>query len=166
MSKLQLVDLAGSERAGILSGNSKLAKECIEINKSLFTLRQVITTLTEAQISGRNVYIPYRDSKLTSLLQQSIGGNSYSLMISCLSPNDKFLEENISTLNYSTKAAYIANKPVKNQDPNLQIIHKLKVNFIDISNIRSKYASSQANYKKPMSISSCSLSLQVARFRK
>ena len=129
MSKLQLVDLAGSERAGVMSNNQKLAKECIEINKSLFTLRQVITTLTEAQSTGRSLYIPYRDSKLTSLLQQSIGGNSFSLMISCLAPNDKFLEENISTLNYATKAAYIANQPIKNQDPRLRLINNLRVSL-------------------------------------
>ena len=122
-----MVDLAGSERAGILSSNAKLAKECIEINKSLFTLRQVITTLTEAQSTGRTIYIPYRDSKLTSLLRQSIGGNSYSLMISCLSPNDKFVDENISTLTYSTKAAYIANQPVRNQDPKMKLIQDLRV---------------------------------------
>jgi len=97
------------------------------INKSLFTLRQVITTLTDAQASGKNAYIPYRDSKLTSLLRQSIGGNSYSLMISCLSPSDDYLEENISTLKYSIKTAYIANQPVKNQEPNLKLVKKLKV---------------------------------------
>lgn len=99
------------------------------INKSLFMLRQVITTLTEAQASGKSLYIPYRDSKLTSVLRQSVGGNSYSLMISCLSPSDDFLEENISTLNYSVKTAHIANQPIKNQDPNVKLVHKLKVIF-------------------------------------
>lgn len=110
-----------------MENNQKLTKECIEINKSLFTLRQVITALTESQNSGKALYIPYRDSKLTSLLSQGIGGNSYSLMISCLSPSDRFLEENISTLLYSTKAAYITNKPVKNQDPKLRLINHLRV---------------------------------------
>jgi len=127
MSKLQLVDLAGSERSSGVAQDQKLMKECIEINKSLFTLRQVITLLNDAQNSGKSIYIPYRDSKLTSLLRQSIGGNSYSLMISCLSPNDRYFEENLSTLNYATKAAYIANQPIKNQDPNIRLIHKLKV---------------------------------------
>lgn len=110
-----------------MSNNAKLAKECIEINKSLFTLRQVITSITEAQSTGKSIYIPYRDSKLTSLLRQSIGGNSFSLMVSCLSPNDKFLEENISTLSYSTKAAYISNKPTKNQDSKIKLINSLRV---------------------------------------
>jgi kinesin family protein 4/21/27 len=124
-----MVDLAGSERQSLSEQNEKLTKECIEINKSLFTLRKVITTLTEAQTTGRTIYVPYRDSKLTCLLRESIGGNSYSLMISCLSPSDKFVEENISTLNYSTKAAYISNKPIKNQDPKIRLISDLKVSL-------------------------------------
>lgn len=124
-----------------MSNNAKLAKECIEINKSLFTLRQVITSLTEAQSTGRSIYIPYRDSKLTSLLRQSIGGNSYSLMISCLSPNDKFVDENISTLAYSTKAAYISNKPIKNQDSKVRQINILKVTLIFLTKSRHKFLS-------------------------
>lgn len=107
--------------------DSKIAKECIEINKSLFILRKVITTLNDIQTTGKTAYVPYRESKLTSLLKESIGGNSYSLMISALSPSDKYIEENISTLNYSTKAAYIANQPVKNQDPKARLILELKV---------------------------------------
>ena len=130
VSKLQLVDLAGSERINGIEYDSKLTKECIEINKSLFTLRKVITTLNDIQTTGKATYVPYRDSKLTSLLKDSIGGNSYSLMISALSPSDKFVEENISTLNYSTKAAYIANMPTKNQDPKLILIAQLKVKNI------------------------------------
>lgn len=122
-----MVDLAGSERQTLSEHNEKLTKECIEINKSLFTLRKVITTLTEVQATGKSIYVPYRDSKLTCLLRQSIGGNSYSLMISCLSPSDNYIEENISTLNYSTKATYIANKPIKNQDPKIRLISELKV---------------------------------------
>jgi kinesin family protein 4/21/27 len=127
VSKLQLVDLAGSERMTMSDYDSKIAKECIEINKSLFILRKVITTLNDIQTTGKTAYVPYRESKLTSLLKESIGGNSYSLMISALSPSDKYIEENISTLNYSTKAAYIANQPVKNQDPKARLILELKV---------------------------------------
>lgn len=127
MSKLQLVDLAGSERMSASDYDHRLAKECIEINKSLFILRKVITTLNDMQTTGKTAYVPYRESKLTSLLKESIGGNSYSLMISALSPGDKCIEENISTLNYSTKAAYIANQPVKNQDPKARLIIELKV---------------------------------------
>ena len=89
-----MVDLAGSERIGMTGTEGKLAKESIDINKSLFTLRQVISILADAG-KGKNkekVYVPYRDSKLTSILKQSVGGNSYSLMIACINPNDTFLE--------------------------------------------------------------------------
>lgn len=82
-SKLQLVDLAGSERISLTGTKGIAAKESIDINKSLFVLRKVIMDLsdsTRAQ-SKERAYIPYRDSKLTSLLKQSIGGNSYCLMI-------------------------------------------------------------------------------------
>lgn len=130
MSKLELVDLAGSERAGVLNEDEKIARESVLINKSLFTLRKVITTLTESQGNGKAAYIPYRDSKLTSILRQSIGGSSYCLMISCLAPSDKFIEENLSTLGYSVKTAYIANQPVKNKDPNAKLVRKLKVGFV------------------------------------
>ncbi len=84
-------------------------------------MRQVITGLAEG---GK--HIPYRDSKLTSLLKQSIGGNSYCLMIACLSPSDAYLEENLSTLAYATKASFISNEPVKNEDPKMKMINDLK----------------------------------------
>lgn len=136
MSKLQLVDLAGSERVNVTEADPKLTKECIEINKSLFTLRKVISTLSETRTTGKTTYVPYRDSKLTSLLRECVGGNSYTLMISALSPSDRFVDENVSTLNYSTKAAYILNKPVKNQDPKNKLISKLQVT--DAANSRKR----------------------------
>lgn len=123
VSKMQLVDLAGSERSSQTGVKDQMAKESIDINKSLFTLRQVITALTDSKSSD---YIPYRDSKLTCLLRQSLGGNSYSLMISCLTPNDKYVEENKSTLNYASRASHIANKPVKNDDPQSKLVETLK----------------------------------------
>ena len=108
LSKLQLVDLAGSERQSYTQVTGKTQKESIEINKSLFTLRQVIGALNEVaggkkDLSG--VYIPYRDSKLTCLLRQSLGGNSFCCMLACLHPSDKYIEENLSTLQYASKAA-------------------------------------------------------------
>lgn len=123
VSKLQLVDLAGSERSSQTGVKDQMAKESIDINKSLFTLRQVITCLTDQKAKD---YIPYRDSKLTCLLRQSLGGNSYSLMISCLTPNDKYCEENKSTLNYASKASHIANRPIKNDDPQSKMVEQLK----------------------------------------
>lgn len=70
--------------------------------------------------------MPYRDSKLTSILKQSIGGNSYSLMIACINPNDQFIEENVSTLTYATKASFITNQPVINDDPRNKLINQLR----------------------------------------
>ncbi|OMJ88197.1 hypothetical protein SteCoe_9931 [Stentor coeruleus] len=132
-SKLQLVDLAGSERAS-LTGNEGLAlKESIEINKSLFTLRQVITTLAGSR-EGESAFVPYRDSKLTSLLKQSIGGNSFCLMIACLCPCDQFYEENLSTLAYATKASCIANIPVKNLDPKSKLVNELRKEIKGLQN--------------------------------
>jgi len=101
------------------------SKESIEINKSLLTLRQVISALTEKSNHGSN-YIPYRDSKLTCLLKQSLGGNSFCLMIACLNPCDAHMEENFSTINYAAKASHIANKPVRNDDPKNRQIEDLK----------------------------------------
>ena len=123
-SKLQLVDLAGSERHGLTGSVDKMAKESVDINKSLFTLRKVISSLTEAKET--KPYVPYRDSKLTCLLRQSLGGNSYCLMIACLNPGDFFFEENVSTLNYASKASYISNTPTRNDDPKTKIIMQLK----------------------------------------
>ena len=113
-----------------------MAKESIDINKSLFVLRKVITRLSD--ISSKNSmsksigtdanHVPYRDSKLTSLLKHSLGGNSYCLMIACISPSERYLEgsigsgETISTLNYATRAACISNQPTKNIDPKIKII--------------------------------------------
>lgn len=125
LSTLQLVDLAGSERQS-QTGNVA-SKESIEINKSLMTLRQVITALTEQKtVEDANNYVPYRDSKLTCLLRQSLGGNSFCLMIACLNPCDQHIEENLSTLTYASKASYISNKPIKNEDPKLRLIEELK----------------------------------------
>lgn len=70
--------------------------------------------------------IPYRESKLTCLLRQSLGGNSYCLMIACLNPCDAYIEENLSTLAYASKASFIYNKPIKNEDPKNRLIEELK----------------------------------------
>ncbi|CDW90813.1 kinesin motor domain containing protein [Stylonychia lemnae] len=141
VSKLQLVDLAGSERQSTtgVAKDPSLLKESIEINKSLFTLRQVISALTDNStlqqqkqngFGGLNeknyTYVPYRESKLTSILRQSLGGNSYTLMIACITPLDDYLDENISTLNYASRASHISNVPTINQDPKLKLINEQK----------------------------------------
>ena len=92
---------------------TQLQKECIEINKSLFTLRQVISSLADKNPS---TVIPYRESKLTCLLNQCLGGNAYCLMIACLTPSDRYIDENLSTLNYASKAKVMKNQPKVNED--------------------------------------------------
>lgn len=133
-SKLQLVDLAGSEKISATGTTGTTAKESIDINKSLFVLRKVINRLSELSSKGREgnetYHVPYRDSKLTSLLKQSLGGNSYCMMIACISPSDRYFDESISTLNYASRAANISNIPVKNIDPKIRIINELKVRKI------------------------------------
>ena len=100
-------------------------------------MRQVISALTEnssvkktptGSASGmrQTQYVPYRESKLTTILKQSLGGNSYTLMIACLAPIDVFTDENISTLNYAARAAKINNKPSINMDPRLKKILEQK----------------------------------------
>lgn len=132
VSNLQLVDLAGSERSSQTTNGDfddmkdrKLKKEAIDINKSLFTLRQVVAMLNKPD-GNKGRYVPYRESKLTSLLRHSLGGNSYCLMIACISPSSMFYNENISTLNYASKASCISNKPIKNHDPKNKIIQDMK----------------------------------------
>ena len=77
-------------------------------------------------------FIPYRESKLTQLLKQSLGGNSYTLMMACLSPSDRYLEENLSTLNYAAKASLISNLPTKNIDPQMVQLEETKKKVRDI----------------------------------
>ncbi|KDO29105.1 hypothetical protein SPRG_06161 [Saprolegnia parasitica CBS 223.65] len=126
-AKLSLVDLAGSERVVKTGATGVTLQESIGINKSLFVLRQVIQTLSdEAKDGGDTKHVPYRDSKLTALLKHSLGGNSITLMIACLSPSDVYVDENLSTLVYAARAQSIANKPTKNEDPKTVLIQQLR----------------------------------------
>ena len=91
-----------------------MAKETGQINKSLFTLGKVISMLSSKDAAAKinQKYIPFRDSKLTMLLQDSLGGTSRALMIACVSPSETYADETISTLNYATRTMNIKNKPV------------------------------------------------------
>jgi len=84
--------------------------------------------LSNMRERGGNVndHVPYRDSKLTSILKQSIGGNSYCLMIACIAPTDIFYDENISTLTYATKTTTISNDPIKNIDPKSKVLKRMQ----------------------------------------
>ncbi|GFT15739.1 chromosome-associated kinesin KIF4 [Nephila pilipes] len=116
-SKFQLVDLAGSERMTFSKTVGLQIKEGININLGLLSLGKVITHLIEEK-----PHIPYRDSKLTRLLQDSLGGNSHTVMIACVNPAASCSEETLSTLRYASNARCIKNRPVINIDtPSVQI---------------------------------------------
>lgn len=112
-AKLNLVDLAGSERQSKTGATGERLREATKINLSLSALGNVISAL----VDGRSKYVPYRDSKLTRLLQDSLGGNTRTLMIACLSPSDDNYEESLSTLRYANRAKSIQNRPRINEDP-------------------------------------------------
>ena len=108
--KISFVDLAGSERLKETHSSGGMIKETGNINKSLFVLGKVISSLTDKKTN--NQHIPYRDSKLTMLLMDSIGGASKTLMIACVSPSATYSDETMSTLNYASRTMNIKNKPL------------------------------------------------------
>ncbi|XP_036976300.1 kinesin family member 4 [Acanthopagrus latus] len=124
VSKLHLVDLAGSERQKKTKAEGDRLKEGISINRGLLSLGNVISALGDE--SKKNTFVPYRDSKLTRLLQDSLGGNSHTLMIACVSPADSNMEETINTLRYADRARKIKNKPIVNLDPRAAEMNRLK----------------------------------------
>merc|ERR1719232_2489812 len=125
VSKFHMVNLAGSERQKKTKAKGDRLKEGININMGLLSLGNVISALGEEN-RGANSHIPYRDSKLTRLLQDSLGGNSHTLMIACVSPADSNLEETISTLRYADRARKIKNKPIVNKDPRNEELSRLR----------------------------------------
>jgi hypothetical protein len=108
-----MVDLAGSERIAKTGATGDRLKEATKINLSLSTLCHVISALTDPKAT----YIPYRDSKLTRLLQDSLGGNTKTVMIANIGPADYNYEETINTIRYASRAKNIQNKPRINEDP-------------------------------------------------
>ncbi|XP_043347570.1 kinesin-like protein KIF1A isoform X3 [Dermochelys coriacea] len=133
VSKISLVDLAGSERADSTGAKGTRLKEGANINKSLTTLGKVISALAEVD-SGPNKnkkkkktdFIPYRDSVLTWLLRENLGGNSRTAMVAALSPADINYDETLSTLRYADRAKQIRCNAVINEDPNNKLIRELK----------------------------------------
>ncbi|KAM4678130.1 kinesin-like protein KIF1C isoform 2-T2 [Discoglossus pictus] len=127
VSKISLVDLAGSERADSSGAKGTRLKEGANINKSLTTLGKVISALAEMQNKKKKSdFIPYRDSALTWLLKENLGGNSRTAMIAALSPADLNYEETLSTLRYADRAKQIKCNAVINEDPNARLIRELK----------------------------------------
>lgn len=121
--KITFVDLAGSERLkeSLSEGNAR--KETQAINKSLFTLGQVISQLSQGKAER---HIPYRNSKLTQLLQDSFGGSALCLMVTCISPAAAFAEESVNSLNYAQKAMNIQNTPILQLDEHQRVLQELR----------------------------------------
>ena len=137
VAKISLVDLAGSERATSTGATGARLKEGAEINRSLSTLGRVIAALADLSTGKkRNLsMVPYRDSVLTWLLKDSLGGNSMTAMIAAISPADINFEETLSTLRYADSAKRIKNHAVVNEDPNARMIRELKE---ELAQLRSK----------------------------
>ena len=133
-SKINLVDLAGSERANATGATGDRLKEGCAINQSLSSLGNVINALAKQSEGGKGgkkkkkkkVMVPYRASKLTHLLKQSLGGNSKTIMIAAISPADVNFKETLGTLQYADRAKQIQNKAVVNEDPTEKLIRGLK----------------------------------------
>ncbi|XP_052751109.1 kinesin-like protein unc-104 isoform X8 [Galleria mellonella] len=136
VSKISLVDLAGSERADSTGAKGTRLKEGANINKSLTTLGKVISAL--AEIASKNKkskkadFIPYRDSVLTWLLRENLGGNSKTAMIAAISPADINFDETLSTLRYADRAKQIVCKAVVNEDANAKLIRELKEEILKL----------------------------------
>ncbi|KAH7875904.1 kinesin-like protein [Lentinula edodes] len=147
VSRISLVDLAGSERANSTGATGQRLKEGANINKSLTTLGKVISSLALASSAdtkkgkkGKSEdFVPYRDSVLTWLLKDSLGGNSKTAMIAAIAPAD--YEETLSTLRYADQAKKIKNKAVVNEDPNAKLVRELKE---ELEMLRARVSGSSA----------------------
>ncbi|XP_075459646.1 kinesin-like protein KIF1B isoform X9 [Ascaphus truei] len=133
VSKISLVDLAGSERADSTGAKGTRLKEGANINKSLTTLGKVISALAEvdncpskSKKKKKTDFIPYRDSVLTWLLRENLGGNSRTAMVAALSPADINYDETLSTLRYADRAKQIKCNAIINEDPNNKLVRELK----------------------------------------
>uniref|UniRef100_A0A2K5JPG4 plus-end-directed kinesin ATPase n=1 Tax=Colobus angolensis palliatus TaxID=336983 RepID=A0A2K5JPG4_COLAP len=187
VSKISLVDLAGSERADSTGAKGTRLKEGANINKSLTTLGKVISALAEVDNCTSKVckkkkktdFIPYRDSVLTWLLRENLGGNSRTAMVAALSPADINYDETLSTLRYADRAKQIKCNAVINEDPNAKLVRELKEevtrlkdllraqglgDIIDIDPLIDDYSGSGSKSSMgslTSSPSSCSLNSQV-----
>ena len=123
-SKFHFVDLAGSERLKKTGASGAVMREGININRGLLALGNVISALTEDK--GKYTHVPYRESKLTRILQDSLGGNSRTYMIACISPAESNFDESLNSLKYASRARSIKNKPIVNRDPQSALISQLK----------------------------------------
>ncbi|KAM6462919.1 kinesin-like protein KIF3C isoform 3-T3 [Liasis olivaceus] len=126
VGKLNLVDLAGSERQSKMGAQGERPKEASKINLSLSALGNVISAL----VDGKSTHIPYRDSKLTRLLQDSLGGNAKTIMVATLGPASHSYDETLSTLRFANRAKNIKNKPRVNEDPKDTLLREFQEEII------------------------------------
>ncbi|CAG5128284.1 unnamed protein product, partial [Candidula unifasciata] len=129
-AKFHFVDLAGSERLKRTGATGDRARESISINCGLLALGNVISALGDNTKKG--CHVPYRDSKLTRLLQDSLGGNSHTLMIACISPSDRDFMETMNTLKYANRARNIRNNVIANQDKASKQLALLKAEIMSL----------------------------------
>ncbi|XP_037982052.1 kinesin-like protein KIF1C [Motacilla alba alba] len=150
VSRISLVDLAGSERADASGAKGVRLKEGANINKSLTTLGKVISALAEAASKKKKPdFIPYRDSVLTWLLKENLGGNSRTAMIAALSPADCSYEETLSTLRYADRTKQIRCHAVINEDPNARLIRELRQEVTRLRELLSAQGLSDAPLPGP-----------------
>ncbi|XP_053677223.1 kinesin-like protein KIF14 [Anopheles nili] len=154
-SKISLVDLAGSERVSQTCASGARLKEGVSINKSLLTLGKVISALADPKKSTCT-YIPYRDSVLTWLLRENLGGNSRTVMLATISPASIHLDETLATLRYACQARSIVNRVKVNEDPHDRIIRQLRAEVERLQVLRQDYERqkrlSEANQHQPRKI--------------
>uniref|UniRef100_A0A915PJU3 Kinesin motor domain-containing protein n=1 Tax=Setaria digitata TaxID=48799 RepID=A0A915PJU3_9BILA len=136
VGRLNLVDLAGSERQSKTGSHGERFKEATKINLSLSALSNVISALT----GGKSTYVPYRDSKLTRLLQDSLGGNSRTVMVANIGPASYNYEETLSTLRYANRAKNINNQPRINEDPKDALLREFQDEIARLREILEKRA--------------------------
>ena len=142
VGKLNLVDLAGSERQSKTGATGNRLKEATKINLSLSALGNVISAL----VDGKGGHIPYRDSKLTRMLQDSLGGNTKTLMIANVGPADINFDETLSTLRYANRAKNIKNKPKINEDPKDAMLREFQE---EIARLKAQLAGKGVNVDSP-----------------
>ena len=134
VGKLNLVDLAGSERIRVTGATGQQLEESKKINKSLSCLGNVINALTEQK--GKIHHVPYRDSKLTRLLEDSLGGNCKTTMLAMISPAHESFSESLSTLHFAQRAKKIKNRPVINEDLNNRAL--IRQYEVELRNLRNE----------------------------
>ena len=141
VGKLNLVDLAGSERQGKTGATGERLKEATKINLSLSALGNVISAL----VDGKSLHVPYRDSKLTRILQDSLGGNTKTVMCANAGPAEYNYDETLSTLRYANRAKNIKNKPIVNEDPKDAMLREYQDEIAKLRSQLSKITPNSSN---------------------